>query len=248
LKIKEVMRYLDELLKPEEFEDYCVNGIQVEGKRDVRKICLGVSASLKLFEKSAARNADMVIVHHGLFWKNTPSPFALTGVLRDRIAVLLGADISFAAYHLPLDAHPEIGHAACLAASLGLEGVERWDVGVTGLLDEPRTVASLSVKTGETVGGEPLFLDFSGGRKIRRVTIVTGGASYLAAKAGEDGAEAFILGSLSENTVREAEEQGLSLVAGGHYNTERPGVLALGDRIATDLGLDTEFIEVPNPV
>ena len=242
------MHYLDGLLKPEEFDDFCVNGIQVEGKRNVRKIRLGVSASRRLFEKAAEQDADMVIVHHGLFWKNMQSPFALTGVLRDRIAILLEADITFAAYHLPLDAHPEIGHAARIAAALELEQVEKWDVGLAGLLPEPSTIESLAAKTGQFVGGEPLFLDFSGGGGIRRVNIVTGGSSYLASKAGEDGADAFILGSLNEGTVREAEERGLSLIAGGHYNTERPGVMALGERITADLGLDTGFIEVPNPV
>ena len=243
----EVMRYLDDLLTPDEFEDYCVNGLQVEGTKNIEKICMGVTASLKLFKECARLEADMILVHHGLFWKGSKHPFALTGIMRSRIAELIRHDMNLVAYHLPLDSHIEVGHAARIASAIGLEDIERLDIGVMGKL-KPGRISTLAERVGAAVGSNPLYFDFSGNEKVTRVAVITGGSASLAAAVAKAGAEAFVLGSMSESVVREAEELGLSMIAAGHYNTEKPGLEALCERLADDLGIETHFVDVPNPV
>jgi dinuclear metal center YbgI/SA1388 family protein len=250
-----IVSYLNEYLSISAVEDYCVNGLQVEGKGEISRVSLGVTISERLIRRSQAFGADMIIVHHGLFWKSDPHPFALRGVQRNRIAALLADDINLVAYHHPLDVHPEIGNGVLLVKRLGLTPVEPMDMlpvteahfGYIGELDKPETLDRLRERVDRRLRTTSLVFPF-GKRRIRTVAIVSGGGSPFYWKAAERGADAFIVGDVRENHVREVEEVGINLIAAGHYNTEKLGVQAIGRLLRKQFGLACKFIDVPNPV
>jgi dinuclear metal center YbgI/SA1388 family protein len=247
-RLEDLIDYLDDLLKPRNFEDYGPNGLQVPGREEIGVVATGVSAGTELFERAAAEGADLVLVHHGLFWKGPPRP--LDRPARRRLQLLFDADMSLAAYHLPLDGHPEHGNNALLAAGLGAQvtgpfadgiGVEaRWpDGGVSA--------AELVARLHELVDREPLAVH--GDRDpVRSIAIVSGGGQGHFPDAIAAGHDAFLTGEASERNFNEARESGVHFLAGGHYATETLGVRRLGDLLAQHFGVRHVFLDVPNPI
>ncbi|OQX87378.1 Nif3-like dinuclear metal center hexameric protein [candidate division KSB1 bacterium 4484_87] len=240
-------KFLADFLKVEDFEDYCINGIQVEGGQKIQKIVLGVSVSQRLFREAAQRGADAIIVHHGLFWKNDPTPFSLRGLLRDRVATLLKNDISLFGYHLPLDAHPEIGNNAMILQILGLTQRDAVDVGFMGTFPKPISRENLLFLVNENLETKAQLFPF-GKEQIKSVAVISGASSSDYPLVATSGADAFIAGEIKENHVREIEEVGMNFISAGHYNTERFGVQALGDYISQHFDVHCEYVDVPNPV
>jgi dinuclear metal center YbgI/SA1388 family protein len=242
----EILAFADELLDLQAYPDYGPMGLQVEGAREVRKIACGVSASLELFERAAARGAELLVVHHGLIWDGDPRVVA--GPLRGRLKALLDADITLAAYHLALDAHAEVGNNALLARELGVEPEKQFaGIGWGGPLAEPIGIEEFTGRVRETLGAEPLVFAH-GPERIERAAVVTGGAAKYVADAAREGYDLYLTGEPAEPTLHTARELSIHFVAGGHYATERLGVQALTERLAEQFQLDWEFIELPNPV
>lgn len=239
--------YLDALLRPGDFRDYCPNGLQVEGRPQVRSIVTGVTASLELIEAGVARGADALLVHHGLFWRSDPG--GLTGWRRRRVATVLGADLNVFAYHLPLDAHPELGNNTQLGLRLGLVrsgSLDDTGLVATGEWPEPAPARMLAARAAAVLGREPLLAG-DPERTVRRVAWCTGaGQSFIEQALGR--ADVFLTGEASEQTVHVAREGGITLLAAGHHATERYGVQALGEHLATRFGLDHQYMEIDNPV
>jgi dinuclear metal center YbgI/SA1388 family protein len=250
--LAEILREVDGLLQPERFEDYCPNGLQVPGRDEVTTIASGVSAHLELFELAAAEQADLLLVHHGLFWGSGPGP--IDASLKRRLRVLFEADISLAAYHLPLDAHLELGNNALLARALGAQDLAPFalhrgePIGVlAGVSGGTLAAAELFERVREATSREPLVLN-GGPAQVARLAIVSGaGADYLG-EAAAAGAHAFITGEPAERSMAQARELGLYFIAAGHYATETFGVRRLGERLAERFQLRHVFLDVPNPV
>jgi len=250
VKLADLVAALDDLLAPRLFDDYCPNGLQVEGRPEVTTLVTGVTASQALLDAAVAAGADAVLVHHGYFW-NGEDP-TVRGMKRRRLATLLAHDISLIAYHLPLDAHPTLGNNARLAAVLGLEitgdlerGVPR-SVGFTGRLAQPMTGAAFAEHLAQRLGRAPLHVPGTSG-EITTIAWCTGGAQHHIEQAAELGVDAYLTGEVSEPTVHVARETGLHFYAAGHHATERYGVQAVGDHLATERGLHHHFIDIDNP-
>jgi dinuclear metal center YbgI/SA1388 family protein len=247
-----LIAYLDELLAPGAFSDYGPNGLQVPGPEEVRTVVTGVSASADLFERAAAHGADLVLVHHGLFWNG--APLALTPAAKRRLQLLFEHDMALAAYHLPLDGHLEVGNNALLAAGLGCTSREPFalhkgmPIGVSGRFDGDGVAAyELVDRVVELNGREPLaFLD--GPERVRTIGIVSGaGADYLgdAVSARHD---AFLTGEPAERVMTQAREERIHFIAAGHYATETFGVRRLGELLAERFDVAQLFVDVPNPI
>jgi dinuclear metal center YbgI/SA1388 family protein len=248
----EIITYCDELLDCGSFEDYGPNGLQVPGRREVNRVATGVSANLETIQHAVDGGAELVMTHHGLFWGDGASP--LSAPMAARLRALLCADCSLAAYHLPLDAHPEIGNNALLREALGLEPDERpfgrakgSAVGLIGRAADPIDLAELTRRLTAAVGREPLVFD-SGPDRISTVGIVTGSGGFALHEAGPLGLDALVTGEPSEPVMGEAREYGVHFLAGGHYATEMMGIRRLGELVADRFGIDHEFIDVPNPI
>jgi dinuclear metal center YbgI/SA1388 family protein len=242
----EILAFADELLDVASYPDFGPIGLQVVGADEVTSLACGVSSSRELFEHTAALGAQMVIVHHGLFWENESR--VVDARMKGRLKPLLDGDITLAAYHLALDAHPELGNNALLARELGIEIDEAFDVGHGGSLDEPLTPDAFVARVREALAGrEPLSFLY-GPDEIRRVAIVSGGAAPRLPAAAAAGYDAFLTGEPAEPTMMTARELGIHFVAGGHYATERLGVQALAARLAAEFDLRWHFIELTNPV
>jgi len=250
--ISEVLSELDRVLEPGRFSDYCVNGLQVPGRSQVETIATGVSAHAELFELAAGERADMLLVHHGLFWG--AGIRAIDALLMRRLKLLFDAGISLAAYHLPLDAHPEFGNNALLAHAVGAERLDPFalhegqPIGfLAGLPDEGVPAEELFARVHEVTSREPLVLG-SGPSRVRRLAIVSGaGADYIE-EAAAAGADALLTGEPTERAMAQARECRLYLIAAGHYATETFGVKRMGDHLADLFGLRHVFLDVPNPV
>jgi dinuclear metal center YbgI/SA1388 family protein len=242
----EIIAFADELLDAGSFRDYGPMGMQVVGAEQVTKVVCGVSSSLELFERAAVAGAQLVLVHHGLMWENEPR--TIDGRMKRRLQALFDADITLAAYHLALDAHPEIGNNVLLARELGLDVDESFaEIGVGGRLGEPPTISELASLAARVVGREPLVFA-EGPERIRRAAVVTGGGAHYLSLAAANGYDALVTGEAAEPTMMTARELGIHFVAAGHYATERLGVQALAARIAERFGIDWEFVELENPV
>lgn len=243
---------LDRLLEPHRFRDYCPNGLQVPGRDSVTRLATGVSASAELFELALAAQADLVIVHHGLFWGSGPTPIDVT--MKRRLKLLFDADVSLAAYHLPLDAHPEIGNNALIATALGADAREPFalhdgePIGVLArFAGEGIDAAHLRARVTELTDRDPLTFD-AGPSRIRTLAIVSGaGASYLD-DAIAAGADAFLTGEPAERVMTQAREGAIHFLAAGHYATETFGVKRLGEHLAERFAVEHAFIDVPNPI
>ena len=246
-----LLRHLDEVLEARVGADYCPNGLQVEGRSEIRKVVTGVSACQELFERAGQVGADAVIVHHGLFWFGMPYP--LTGLHYRRVATLIREGINLLAYHLPLDRHPTLGNNALAARALGLSDLlpfaphEGHPVGFGGSFADPISPREL-VERAEAFYGQEALTFLHGPDAIRSVALMSGGAPKEIQRALDEGYDAFITGESTEPVMNIAREGGIHFLACGHYATERCGIQALGDHLAETFGLDVEFIDVPNPI
>jgi len=250
--LADLIAELNRLLEPHRFRDYCPNGLQVPGKDTVAKLATGVSASAELFERALAERADLILVHHGLFWGRGAAP--IDAPMKRRLKLLFDADASLAAYHLPLDAHPELGNNALIAARAGADkqlsfaAHEGEPVGVlAGFAGEGIDSADLRARVATLTARAPLSFD-TGPPRVRTLAVVSGaGASYLD-EAIAAGADAFLTGEPAERVMTQAREAGIHFIAAGHYATETFGVRRLGEHLAERFAVEQVFIDVPNPV
>lgn len=248
MKREELVDYLDGLLVPGKFRDYCPNGLQVEGRAEIVRLVAGVTASQALLDVAVARNADAILVHHGYFWRGEDG--RVTGLRRKRLSSLLANDINLLAYHLPLDAHPELGNNAQLAQRLGwvVEGrFGEQDIAWLGSLVGPGTLAELAADVARVLGRAPLVIG-EGNKLIRRIAWCSGGAQNYFEQAIALGVDAYLSGEISEQTVHLARESGVAYLAAGHHATERYGVQALAEHVAQQFGIACEFVDLDNPV
>lgn len=242
--------YCNQLLESDRFQDYCPNGLQVEGRDRVRRLVTGVTASQQLIEAAAERGADMLLVHHGYFWKGESAP--VVGIKQRRLRALLSHDINLVAYHLPLDVHPELGNNVQLARLFGWRIAGGLDdspraVGLHGELDVAMTGEQMAARLAEGLGRTPLHIAGSD-RPIRRIAWCTGAAQGYIEKAVALGVDAYVTGEVSEPTVHLAREHGIHFFSAGHHATERYGVKALGEHLAEQFGLEHDFVDMDNPV
>jgi dinuclear metal center YbgI/SA1388 family protein len=242
----EILAFADGLLELDEYPDYGPMGMQVAGAREVERIVCGVSASLELFERAAQARAQLVLVHHGLLWDRDSR--VIDDAFGRRLKALLDSEITLAAYHLALDAHPELGNNALIARELGVDPIDRFaTIGFGGPLKKTATVDEFATRVREALGKEPLVFGH-GPERIERAAIVTGGAARHLADAAREGYDLFLTGEPDEPTLHTARELGIHFMAGGHYATERVGVQALARKLADEFELDWQFIDLPNPV
>ncbi len=244
---EELARYLDDLLEAARFRDYSPNGLQVEGRAEIRRVVTGVTASQALLDAAIERGADAVLVHHGWFWRGEDG--RVTGFRQRRMKTLLAADLNLLAYHLPLDAHPTLGNNAGLARQLGWQATGRFgeqDIGWQGELAAPQSLDALAAQIGQGLGRLPLAIG-TGERPIKRLAWCTGGAQSYFEQAIALGVDAFVSGEISEQTVHLARETGVAYLACGHHATERFGPAALAEHL-NGLGLTAEFVDIDNPV
>jgi dinuclear metal center YbgI/SA1388 family protein len=241
-----LIAYANELLDLEAYPDHGPMGLQVVGAEMVSKIACGVSASRELFERAAGAGAQLLLVHHGLFWDRDPR--VVDRVLRGRLEALFRADITLASYHLALDAHPEIGNNVLLCRELGIAPEQRFDeVGFGGPVAMPSTVEELAGRVAEKLGRRPLVFAH-GPASIRRVAVCSGGAARLVQAAAADGYDCYLTGEAAEPSQEASRELGIHFVAAGHYATETLGVRALASELGARFGLPWEFLDLPNPV
>ncbi|PCJ24967.1 MAG: Nif3-like dinuclear metal center hexameric protein [SAR86 cluster bacterium] len=251
VSLKELENDLKLLLKPEQFKDYCPNGLQVEGGAQVKKIISGVTACQALIDVAVEQNADLLLVHHGYFWRGEEQ--TITGLKKARIQSLLDNQLSLIAYHLPLDAHSEFGNNVQLAKVLGfsmdgeLGKQNNHPIGLTGNLATPMSFAQMSELLENRLNQEPLAID-GGNGSIKTVAWCTGAAQSYIQLAVDAGVDAYITGEVSESTVHIARESGIHFFAAGHHATEKYGVQALGSYLAEKFSLEHQFIDIDNPV
>ncbi len=240
-----IVGYANELLEIERFPEFAPQGLQVVGAAEVTTIACGVSCSRALFEQAAELGAELVLVHHGLFWRN--EPLVVDARLRGRLEALFRGDASLVAYHLALDAHPTLGNNAQLAARIGAMPVGPFGVVGRGCTIEPMSVDDLAARVAGVVGRAPLVLR-GGEQEIRRLAVSTGAAGHDLVQAAHEGYDALLTGEPEEPSAATARELGIHLVAAGHHATEQFGVQALASHLAERFGLAWHNVEVANPV
>ncbi|MBN2009197.1 Nif3-like dinuclear metal center hexameric protein [candidate division KSB1 bacterium] len=243
----DILEWIHSTLNVDEFDDYCVNGLQVQGTPEIKTIVCGVSVSQRLFELAIKKRADMILVHHGMFWKSDKHPMKITGILYKRLAMLIKSDINLAGYHLPLDAHPVLGNNAQIVQRLGLKIQEPVDVGFIATAAPPILFNNLIQKVNNILETESIVFPF-GPAKTSKILIISGGSSSAYPLALKHGADTFLAGSIKESQVREFEEHGLNFINAGHYNTEKFGIQSLCAEIQKQFGIVCEFIDIPNPI
>ncbi|MDR2239391.1 MAG: Nif3-like dinuclear metal center hexameric protein [Zoogloeaceae bacterium] len=244
----ELTAYLDGLLEAGRFRDYCPNGLQVEGRAEVRRLVCGVTASQALLDAALAADADAVLAHHGWFWRGEDG--RVTGIRRARLKTLLENGINLFAYHLPLDAHPELGNNARLGRLMGwvVDGhFAEQDIGFLGRVEEAGTAEDIANRLALRLGRLPLLIG-DARRRVTRIAWCSGGAQGYFEQAIAAGADLYVSGEISEQTVHLARESGVPYIAAGHHATERYGVQALGAHLSTRFGLECRYIELENPV
>lgn len=255
INTSQLVQWLDNYLQAPRFKDYCPNGLQVEGTPTVQHIVTGVTASQALLEAAVERGADTVLVHHGWFWKNEDA--RIRGMKKKRLAFALEHDLNLIAYHLPLDAHPEVGNNTQLALQLGLQQDKDEDgqpigIGPSGLiqlgyLETPDTLENVAKKLCQQLQRSPLVVG-NPQQIIQRVAWCTGGAQGFMTEAIDAGVDLYISGEASEPTYHYALESNTAYIGAGHHATERYGVKALGDKVAAQFGVKVEFIDINNPI
>jgi dinuclear metal center YbgI/SA1388 family protein len=244
----ELGAYLDSLLEPARFRDYCPNGLQVEGRAELKRIVCGVTASQALIDAAVEREADAILVHHGWFWKGEDG--RVTGFRKRRLQTLLAHDINLFAYHLPLDAHPELGNNAQLAARFGWTVERRFgehELGCLAVLPAPTFAGAVAKAAQQVLGRAPLLIGAEQ-TGVHRIAWCSGGAQDWFEAAIVAGADLFMSGEASEQTTHLARESGVPYLAAGHHATERYGVMALGAHLADRFGLSCDYVEIDNPV
>jgi len=247
----EIVRFLDHLLDVDSIPDYCPHGLQVEGRPEVRKVAVGVSASVELFRRAIDAGADLVLCHHGMIWDKDPR--VVKGKLKQRLKLLLDHELTLLAYHLPLDAHEEHGNNALIARAMGLREIEPFaeyrgiKIGRRGRFPQPMQHSAFIDLVKRIFGGEPLVFPF-GPDPIRTIGVVSGGAQGEIEQAIAAGLDAYLTGEASEFVQETAREGLITFVAAGHYRTETFGVRSLGERLSREFGIEAVFLDVPNPV
>jgi dinuclear metal center YbgI/SA1388 family protein len=248
MKLSELIDYTGQLLQVERYRDYSPNGLQVEGRPEVNVVVSGVTASLALLERAEELGADLVLVHHGYFWKGEEA--RVTGIRRKRLKFLLERDLNLAGYHLPLDAHRVLGNNVQLATLLGFE-IEGWfgdqSIAAYGSLPQSLSLAQLGQLLSARLQREPMLVGDSG-KEIKRIAWCTGAAQDYMELAVALGVDAFLTGEVSERTVHLAHESGVAFISAGHHATERYGVQALGAHLAQHFGISHHFVDIDNPV
>ena len=250
-KLQDIIQWCDQTLKSPEFKDYAPNGLQIEGKTEVRKILAAVTASQDAIDAGIRENADLLLVHHGYFWKGEAYP--ITGMRGKRIKSLIQHDISLLAYHLPLDSHPSLGNNAAIADLLELERIETLDpserhpIGNIGYLNQPMPVEEFKTFVSEKLKFDVTHLP-ADKNMIEKVGFCTGGAQDFIVKAAEQGCHAYISGEVSERTFYEAKELDVHYFACGHHATERYGVQRLGQAISEQFDIEYVYFELNNPI
>ena len=243
--INDLIGHLDALLNPSAFDDYGPNGLQVPGTTEIRTVVTGVSASVELFQRAAEQDADLVLVHHGLFWGATGP---VDDQLKRRLKLLFDHDMALAAYHLPLDAHLEVGNNALLAQAIGATDPEPFvEIGVRARLPG-LTPAELRARVRDATGGREPLAFLAGPDPVTTIGIVSGGAAKHLDDAIAAGLDAFVTGEPREPAMNDAREAGIHFLAAGHYATETFGVRALGERLAAEFGIRHVFADIPNPI
>ena len=248
MRLLEFRDYIESELAVSRFRDYCPNGLQVEGRAEVRRIATGVTASQAVLEAATAWGADAILVHHGYFWRSENA--AITGIKKRRVAHLLKHDVSLLAYHLPLDAHPELGNNAQLAEMLGFVEQGRFgeqDIAMHGVLAQPQTLQQLTKLIQLTLQRTPQVIGHAN-PNIARIAWCSGGGQGYFEQAVALGVDAFLTGEISEQNVHVAQETGVVFIAAGHHATERYGVQALGEHLAERFGLEHRFFDQDIPV
>lgn len=249
--LPELVRYCEDLLNVSLFRDYCPNGLQVEGKQQVKKIISGVTASQSLLDAAVAMQADLILVHHGYFWKGENE--RVVGIKKQRLRTLLSNDISLLAFHLPLDAHAELGNNAQLAKKMNWKVVSGLDdelgraIGMVGELTQAQNADQFSADMARVLH-RPVQHIQGINRPIKKIAWCTGAAQGYIEKALELGVDAYISGEISEQTVHIAREAGIDYFAAGHHATERYGVQALGEHLKKHFGVEHCYVEIDNPV
>lgn len=251
MQCNELVRYLDTQLEAAQFRDYCPNGLQVEGRRDVQRVVCGVTASLALIEAAIARHADVLLVHHGWFWRGEDG--RVTGFRKQRMARLLAHEINLIAYHLPLDAHSLWGNNAQLAQRMGWKVESRFgeqNIGFLGLPAHAHETADTLTQALSAALGRPAQLlgEVHRHRPLHRIAWCSGGAQGYFEQAIAMGADVYVTGEVSEQTFHLAQETGIPCIAIGHHASERYGVQALGQHLHEQFGLDCEYVEIENPI
>jgi dinuclear metal center YbgI/SA1388 family protein len=248
----EIVAFLDELLDAPGFPDYGPNGLQVPGADEVELVVSGVSAQLELFERAAAAGAQLVLCHHGIVWGSRPT--AISPSQRRRLETLFAADASLVAYHLPLDAHPEVGNNALICDALGLERGEPLGehagrpLGWVGRAPAGVALADLRDRCAAAFGGRQPLIQGAGPDPVRSVGVISGAAAGHLDDAAALGLDAFLTGEPAERSMADATEAGMHLIAAGHYATETFGVRRLGALLAERFAVEHRFVDIPNPV
>lgn len=247
----ELAAYLNDYLHVNDFSDLGPNGLQAEGRKEIRKIITAVSASVELFETALKKSADAVLVHHGIIW-NFERPL-YRGSYKKRVRLLLENELNLFAYHLPLDAHEEVGNNIQIARLLGLQSPEPFGeykgrlVGFRGTLPQETAADELFVRIKKTINTQALIFPY-GPKAIRQVGIISGGAQKNVQQAVAQGLDLYVTGEVSEHILHYVKEEGIHFVAAGHYATERFGVQALGKHLQEKFDVEVEFVDLPNPV
>ena len=250
-RLTEIISYLDELLQPGAFEDAGPNGLQVPGAEEVQLVVTGVTAHRELFEQAAEGSAQLVLVHHGLFWDFHPR--SISPAMRERLRILFDNDIALAGYHLPLDAHPELGNNALVCEALGFERAEPFGtyhgrtIGFVGRSEGGVPLGELRARCAGEFGRDPFVWD-SGPEVVHSLGVVTGAAASVFGEAVASGLDAFLTGEPAEHVMADARESGTHFIAAGHYATETLGVRRLGELLAERFGVEHRFVAVPNPI
>lgn len=248
---RELHQYLNKTLMSEQIKDYCPNGLQIEGKEQIKKIVTGVTASEALIDSALEAKADAILVHHGYFWKGEAYP--ITGMKKNRIAKLIKNDINLFAYHLPIDAHAELGNNAQLAKLLGITNVRAVEtfsplgVVMQGELPQPTQMSNFVQLIEKTLGRAPLVSDVRE-QPINTLAWCTGGGQSFIDDVAELGVDAFLTGEASEKTIHSSRELNIDFISAGHHATERCGVEAVGKHLADEFNVNVEFIDIHNPV
>lgn len=248
VKVEDLLNYLDAHLKVNTFKDYCPNGLQVAGKTDIRHIVSGVTASQALLEAAHTQHADLILVHHGYFWRNENPCF--TGIKRNRLAFHLKNEINLVAYHLPLDAHPTLGNNAQLGLVLGFDNIQYTtdnDLIAQTALGASMTLSQLGAHIHKKLNRAPLLLG-DAEQRVKKIAWCTGAAQGLMEKAIALGVDVYISGEVSEQNMHLARESGVAYIAAGHHATERYGVQALGAHLASKFNISHSYIEIENPI
>ena len=251
VSLKELELELKEVLRPEQFKDYCPNGLQVEGRKEISKLVTGVTACQELITAAVEAGADALLVHHGYFWRGEDQ--SISGIKKARIKALLKNDVSLFAYHLPLDVHREFGNNVQLAKVLGIEidgelgKQNNHPRGLVGTISEDTDFESLKALIADKLDRQPLAIE-GNSKPIRSIGWCTGAAQNYIELAVAAGVDAYITGEVSEPTVHIARESGIHFFSAGHHATERYGVQAIGGYLASKFGIDHQFIDIDNPV